>query len=264
MHIFKSFLIALLLVVGLFTPLNAQDLQVNAAAAIAYNPKTQEVLWQHNADSLRPIASLTKVMTAWVLFDMNIDLTKTVTVTRADTRKASTTHLRARDRLTVNDLLHLMLISSDNVAARVLARTASDAFVARMNETAQRLGLFQTRFADPAGLLVGNVSNAMEMSRLLSIVAENPALTRIMQTKSYGVRVGKRFVSANTTNRLLRDPDLEVLAGKTGTTRKAGFCLATMLHMSYGDVVFVVLGSKSNTTRFQQIRDMALWLNDGY
>ncbi len=85
-------------------------------------------------------------MTAVVFLENNPDLTETVVVTPVDVRAASTTYLRAGYVLTKNDVLHLMLIASDNAAARVLARVSpygSEAFVRRMTEKARELGLDQ-------------------------------------------------------------------------------------------------------------------------
>ena len=79
--------------------------------------------------------------------------------------QASTTHLRANDKVTTDDLLHLLLIASDNAAARALARTShggTAAFVERMNEKAIELGLQNTSFVDPSGLNPSNVSSASQ------------------------------------------------------------------------------------------------------
>ena len=97
---------------------------VRAAAAIIYDPETDEVLFEENAQSQRSIASITKVMTATVFLETDPDLTEVVTVVRNDVYRASTTYLRANDKLTTGDLLHLLLIASDNAASRVLARVS--------------------------------------------------------------------------------------------------------------------------------------------
>ena len=99
----------------------------------------------------RSIASITKVMTATVFVESDPDMSQKVTVDRADVRAASTTYLRANDVITVGDLLHLLLIASDNAAARVLARVSpwgSGGFVVRMNEKAAELGM-EASFAKP-------------------------------------------------------------------------------------------------------------------
>ncbi|HWW84035.1 MAG TPA: serine hydrolase, partial [Vicinamibacterales bacterium] len=123
---------------------------VRAAAAIIYNPDTNEVLWEENSRDERSIASITKVMTATVFLADDPDLTQPVTIARSDVFQASTTHLHANDKVTTDDLLHLLLIASDNAAARALARVSpygSEGFVEKMNETAADLGLESTHYA---------------------------------------------------------------------------------------------------------------------
>ena len=106
---------------------------IRAEAAIIYDPKTGQVLWEQNSRDQRSIASITKVMTATVVLeDENVDLTAPVVIERSDVRAASTTYLRAGYKVTKDDLLHLLLIGSDNAAARALARTSpygSEGFV---------------------------------------------------------------------------------------------------------------------------------------
>ena len=117
---------------------------VRAAAAIIYNPETNQVLWESNAQEQRSIASITKVMTALVFLESGMPLTTPVTVQRTDVYRASTTYLRAGYKLTPDDLLNLLLIGSDNAAARALARVSpygSDGFIDQMNAKAAELGL---------------------------------------------------------------------------------------------------------------------------
>src|SRR2546425_12887829 len=102
-------------------------------------------------------------MTETVFLENDPDLTEQVTVERSDVFQASTTHLHSNDKVTADDLLHLLLIASDNAAARALARISpygSEGFIARMNEKAAELGLQSTQYADPSGLLSENISSA--------------------------------------------------------------------------------------------------------
>ena len=98
---------------------------VRAAAAIIFNPDNGKVLWEENAQDKRSIASITKVMTTVVFLEDNPDLTREITVERSDVFAASTTYLKANDRITLDNVLHLTLIASDNAAARALARAVA-------------------------------------------------------------------------------------------------------------------------------------------
>src|SRR5687768_12265218 len=157
---------------------------VRAEAAIVYNPVTQQVLWEENAQNARSIASITKVMTAVVFLEHALDLAQPVKIERSDVRAASTTYLRANDVVTPLDLLQLLLIGSDNAAARALARVSpfgTAGFIERMNSKAQELGLSNTRYADPSGLLAANVSSAYDMARLISFASGDERIATIMR-----------------------------------------------------------------------------------
>jgi serine-type D-Ala-D-Ala endopeptidase (penicillin-binding protein 7) len=237
---------------------------LHAAAAIIYNPETNQVLWEENSQSQRSIASITKVMTATVFLENNPDLSQTVAIARPDVFAASTTHLHTNDKVTTDDLLHLLLIASDNAAARALARVSplgSDGFIRRMNEKAEELGLQSTHYADPSGLLSENVSSAYDMARLIAHASQDERISAIMRTSEYTVYSGKRPITFHSTNHLLREGNVDVRAGKTGFITKAGYCLATVLRLpqSSQDVAVVVFGARSNAGRFMESRNLFNW-----
>jgi len=239
---------------------------VRAAAAILYDPDTGKVLWEENSQDQRSIASITKMMTAVVFMESNPDLNQDVLIARSDTFQASTTHLRVNDHVTADELLHLLLISSDNAAARALARISPygpDGFVARMNEKAADLGLTATHYADPSGLLSDNVSSAYDMARLITFVSSDDRIASVMRTPEYSLTIGRRPVTVRSTNHLLGKPGVDVLAGKTGFIRAAGYCLATLLRLpsSNQQVAVVVLGARSNAGRFAETQNLFDWLS---
>ena len=238
---------------------------VRAAAAIIYNPETGDVLYEANSHDQRSIASLTKIMTAVTFVADDPDLDQRVAVTRADTLRASVTYIRTGEVLTYRDLLHLTLIASDNAAARVLARTSEGgtaAFIGRMNQMAVNLGLKNSQYADPSGLDSRNVSSAYDLSHLIAFATSDERLGPIMRTHEFDVRTNRRTFSIRNTNKLLGS-DVDVIAGKTGFIRKAGYCLATLLRLPHGgpQVAVVVLGAKSNAGRFWETRHLFNWLN---
>jgi D-alanyl-D-alanine endopeptidase (penicillin-binding protein 7) len=239
---------------------------VRAAAAIIYNPETNQVLWEENSQTQRSIASITKMMTAVVFMEINPDLTQPVTVARSDVFQASTTRLRLNDHVTADDLMHLLLIASDNAAARALARISpfgSEGFVGRMNEKAAELGLQSTHYADPSGLLSDNVSSAYDMARLIAHVSSDDRIASIMRTPEYTIYNGRREITFRSTNHLLGRADVDVLAGKTGFITAAGYCLATLLRLpsSNQQVAVVILGARSNASRFMETENLFTWLS---
>jgi len=235
---------------------------VRAAAAIIYNPQTGEVIFEENSHEERSIASLTKVMTAVTFVADDPDLSQRVAVTRADLIGASVTYLSAGELVSYDDLLHLALIASDNAAARVLARTSEGgtaAFVVRMNEMAEHLGLSNTHYADPSGLNPDNMSSAYDLSHLISFASSDERLGPIMRTAEYEVHTSRRVIPIHSTNKLL-GTDVDVRAGKTGFISKAGYCLATLLQVPQGSqIAVVVLGAANSTTRFWEARHLFNW-----
>ena len=237
---------------------------VQAAAAIVYDPIRGEVLWEENSDVQRSIASITKVMTAVVFLESDPDLSDQVTVASSDVRRASTTYLRRNEQLQVDDLLHLALIASDNGAARALARVSrwgTEGFIDRMNAKAAGLGLRATAFTDPSGLDAGNVSSAYDLSRLIVYAAGNEQIAQIMRMREHRIATNRRRVRIRNTNKLL-DNDINVWGGKTGFIRRAGYCLAALVQLPQGELVaVVVLGTRSNAARFLETRRLVGWLN---
>ena len=241
---------------------------VRAAAAIVFDPQSNEVLWEQNAHDQRSIASLTKIMTAVTFIADDPDLDQIVAVTPTDMRNASVTHLKSGDKISYRELLHLALIPSDNAAARVLARTSEGgtaSFVARMNEMAVNLGLTSTSYADPSGLDARNVSSAYDISHLIAFAGADPKLGPIMRTQEHTVRTATRQIPIHSTNRMLGPGALgtgmDVLGAKTGFISKAGYCLATLLRVPQGpQVAVVVLGATNSTTRFWEARHLFNWV----
>jgi D-alanyl-D-alanine endopeptidase (penicillin-binding protein 7) len=239
---------------------------IRAEAAIIYNPATGQVLWEHNSLDQRSIASITKVMTALVVIEDALDMDELVTIEAVDTRHASTTYLRTRDVVSRGNLLHLLLIGSDNAAARVLARVSphgSDGFVHRMNAKAAELSLTSTHYVDTSGLLSANVSSAYDMARLITLVSADDRIAGIMRKQRHTFTAGTRTITAGSTNQLVTHGDVQVDAGKTGFIRKAGYCLATLLRLPEGgpQVAVVVLGARSNSGRFWETRHLFNWLS---
>jgi len=236
---------------------------VRAEAAIIYDSATGHVLWELNSQNQRSIASITKVMTAAVFVEDSPNLSDTIVVDRSDVRAASTTYLRAGYEVTKGDLLHLTLIASDNAAARALARVSkygSEGFITRMNDKAKELGLTNTSYADPSGLLSTNVSSAYDMARLITYVSGDDRIAGVMRKQNYSVNVGRRVINIHSTNQLVMKGDMDVQAGKTGFIRSAGYCLATLLKLPSGpEVAVVVLGAKSNQGRFWETRHLVNW-----
>ena len=203
-------------------------------------------------------------MTALVYLEDNPDLNAEVVIERSDVFAASTTYIKAGERVAAGELLHLLLIPSDNGAARALARSShggTTQFIERMNEKAIELGLQNTTFADPSGLNANNVSSAFDLSHLITFAASDDRISSIMRTPTYTVATNRRMIPIHSTNHLLMSGDVEVMGGKTGFISKSGYCLATLLRLPQGNpIAVVVLGARSNNGRFWETRHLFSWL----
>ena len=225
---------------------------VYARNAILLDPLTGEVLFEKNASRSVPIASLSKLMTALVFLEQKPDLDKQVTVNAQELAGAGHTQLRRGEVVPLGELLHMSLMCSDNCATRVIALESGltpDDFIARMNTKSIELGLTGTRFVEFTGLNEHNVSTAADIARLLHAAANEPLLAEITTTRSYDFHTARRWHTIGNTNRLLYGR-YEVLGGKTGFTRPAGYCFATWVRAQGRDLIAVVLGAPTNATRF--------------
>jgi D-alanyl-D-alanine endopeptidase (penicillin-binding protein 7) len=229
---------------------------VYSSYAYAMDATTGEVIFQKNADKSVPIASLTKLMTALVFVEQRPDLLQRATVTRADLSGGGKTQLSVGEQVVLGDLLHMSLMCSDNVAARILARSSNlseEDFLAAMNHKALELGLTHTRFVESTGLSVRNVSTAADVARLVKASLSHPRIHNICTKKSYDFRTGRRAHYVPNTNKLLYS-SYEVKGGKTGFISAAGYCFATWISASGRELIAVVLDAPTAATRFADVR----------
>jgi len=242
------------------TPHGIPRLHVKAAYVV--DATNNRVLFQKNPERAFPIASLTKLMTALVFFDLKPEFDRVVEVTIQDKRNSSRSHLRVGEEISIRDLIHAALMSSDNVATKTLVRTSGipyDEFIGRMNMKAVALDLQSARFVEPTGLDERNVATASDCARILRAASTNPVVSAIMQKSSYQFTSNRRQHMLVNTNRLLRSK-WRVTAGKTGFIHEAGYCLATNVETTSGtEITAVLLGAPSNALRFAEARRLLDW-----
>ncbi len=245
----------------------SRNILIRSRTALVVDIQKGEVIYQKNATSPFPVASITKLMTAVTYMRTNPDLEKRVRITRKDTYRANWTKLRYSEQASALDLLYATLMASDNVAARALARASGltmEAFVARMNETATELGLSNSRFTEPTGLDPGNVSSAVDCVALLWNALQDELLAEVLMAKEYKFGTNRLTHTIQTTNRLMRNTvsgrQWTCVGSKTGYIRKAGYCLVVRALGDSGDDIFaVVLGGPSSRTRFLDMTRLLDW-----
>lgn len=243
----------------------AHDPQLKSRAAVVIDARTNEVLYRRGTDTPRPIASITKLMTALVVREAKQPLDEVLTIGPEDVRatKKSTSRLPVGTRLTRAEFLQLALMASDNRAANVLGRNypgGRAAFVNAMRREAHRLGMTQTRFVEPTGLSSDNVSTTTDLARLVRAASHDPLIRRMSTSPELTVSVRGRAMAFRNTDLLVRDPSWDISVSKTGYIQEAGRCLVLEAMLDGRPVVMVLLDSPGTSSRFADARRVRRWL----
>jgi D-alanyl-D-alanine endopeptidase (penicillin-binding protein 7) len=246
-------------------PAKEHPLFLRSAVALVQDASSGETLIAKNQDTVLPIASITKLMTALVLLEANLNLAQRVAISDEDydSVKGTRSRLRAGTVLTRDELLLLALMSSENRAAAALARTfpgGTEAFVAAMNARAQTLGMSDTRFVDASGLSSGNVSSAQDLARLVSAAHEHPLIRDYSTRESAMVHALGRRLGFRNTNGLVGSAHWEIGLSKTGYISEAGRCLVMRVRMASRDLVVVLLDSWGKYSRLGDANRIRKWL----
>lgn len=227
---------------------------LRSTTAYAQDLETSTVLFAKNENVVRPIASISKLMTALVVVDANqpMDQILEITAEDVDVLKHTTSRLQVGTRLSRGDMLHLALMSSENRAAHALGRNypgGIPAFVRAMNDKARALGMSSTYFIEPTGLSSQNVSSPHDLARLLRAAAQRPLIHRYSTDDEYEVDVANRTQTFRNTNLLVRKPDWDIKVSKTGYINEAGECLVMMTRINGRDIAIVLLDSQGKYSR---------------
>jgi serine-type D-Ala-D-Ala endopeptidase (penicillin-binding protein 7) len=213
------------------------------------------LIYGKDVDTVRPIASITKLMTAMVVLDSGLDLDEVITVTEddRDSIRMTGSRLRPGASLPRREMLLLALMSSENRAAAALGRTCHGGragFVARMNEKAASLGMSSSHFADPVGLDGNNVSTASDLAKMLAAAEGYPLITQSTTTPRMDVRpyANRPPLTYINTNRLLESADWDIALTKTGYINEAGRCLVMRATINGENVSIVLLNSFGKLT----------------
>ena len=260
-------------VLGVLTarPTYAEDLpDVKSRSAIAIDAETGAEIFGKDADQIRPIASTTKIFVAMAVRQKGIDLDGWTEITRSDARAAAggaRTRLDVGQKFKNKDLLRAMLMASDNRAPTALGRAAGmdgDELIAQMNKVAKKLNLKRTKFTDTSGLR-GNVSTAREMAVALRAALTDETLREIMHEDFVEVISKDRYakIGYGTTNQPLVAGRYDVIGGKTGYTKPAGYCFVTAARFEKHEVVMAFLGANEKLTRFGDFNRVAAWIERG-
>ncbi len=246
--------LAMLLAILCLCPfsLHAESLSVSAQNAVLMEAQSGKIIYQKDATAKRKPASTTKIMTACVVLEAIPDLQKEIAVdARAVGVEGSSVYLKANEKITVENLLYALLLSSANDAAEALAYVVSpsiEAFADRMNDLAKRIGLDSTHFMNPHGLdHQEHYTTALDLARLTRYAMQNETFCRIVSTKKHTVQNDEGTLTRVMVNhnRLLRTyPD--AIGVKTGFTKKSGRCLVSAAKRDGVTLIAVTLNAPND------------------
>ena len=244
-----------------FLPAATRNADASVRAAIVLDQNTGRIYRAYNANVYHKPASLTKMMTLYLVFDAlkarRLRINQTIRVSyRAATRPPSKMYLRTGQRVTIRQLIYGMAVKSANDAATAAAEAVAGSeyrFAQMMTMKARELGMFRTVFRNASGLPAGGqITTAKDMAILArALRRDHPQYYRVFAARYFRYR---GYLHGNTNRLLHRYGVVDGL--KTGYTRRARFNLATSATNGRKRVVVVVLGASSSRERYRVTRNL--------
>ncbi len=237
----------------------ADDFDITGEYVTLYNMNEDTLLYSKNDTKKTSIASLTKMMTTLVAIEEIDNLDKIVTIKERDfegTVGYSKAGFKVGDKVTYRDLLYGIILPSgaDAVNAVVNNTLGYDKFIKKMNETAKKIGMNDTSYANPVGKDdENNYSTSNDLAKLLKYALKNETFKTIFTTKNYKTSNGLNLESTvNRYENILNTN--EIKGAKSGFTKDAGRCLASITTLNNVDYLLVVINS-STTSPYNAVKD---------
>lgn len=200
------------------------------SAYVVFDLNQKKFLEGKNFNLVRPIASVTKLMTAVVFLEENRNpyCQTEILPSDADFIKGTTSPLPKNTPIACGELLKAMFVRSDNYAAHALAHAtplSKAQFIARMNSKAREIGMTQTYFSDSSGLSEDNISTVSDLAKLSGYAATKKDIQQLSNSPEVSVYAGDQYLQMRNTNSMVRSQSYPALVSKTGYTREAGYNL---------------------------------------
>ena len=241
------------------------SLRTTSNSVLVYDGEADKIVYSKNINTVVPIASITKLMTAMVLLDGDQPMDEDITVTDkdVDTLRHSSSRLAVGTVLSRREMLRLALMSSENRAAAALARNypgGTAAFVAAMNQKAEALGTTNTNFIDPTGLHEENVSTAEDLVKMIRASSQYKTIRDFTTTTTCQINEGRRCLVYNNTNALVKRPDWAISLSKTGFINEAGRCLVMQTEIAQRPFIIVLLDAPDTAGRTEDAIHIKRWI----
>jgi len=241
-------MIAIVVAIFFLFSWNTSHAKVHNVSVMVTDVTDNIIITSRNIDQIRPMASLTKLMTAMVALDYDSNMNRKVIMKKRE--------------YTRGELFHMLLIRSDNTAAETLAADypgGRDSFLRDMNVRAMMLDMYATNFDDPSGLSSRNVSTASDVTQMIIAAAKYHEIRNISVKKTTAIEVqGKRknrILFVHNTNTAILSQINDVRVSKTGYTNPAGYCVAIIVekHSGYHEAI-VVMGARNSSQRVDTVK----------
>ncbi|PXX41148.1 MULTISPECIES: serine hydrolase [Burkholderia] len=238
---------------------------LHSRAAYVLDVDSGTPLLARNARTVRPIASISKLMTAVVARDADRPLNGVLRVTAhdRDTIKFTGSRLQVGSELSRRDMFHIALMSSENRAAAALSRDypgGRAAFVKAMNREARRLGMRRTHFREPTGLSPHNVSTAEDLAKLVGAAAQDPLIRYFSTDTSTTVRPGDGELLYVNSDPLVRYRRLPIRLQKTGFINESGHGVVMRMRVKGRRETVVLLGAPTRAGVSSDALKIHRWL----
>ncbi|MBT9302320.1 D-alanyl-D-alanine endopeptidase [Pseudomonas sp. TAE6080] len=251
-------------------PRDTSQLHIASGSAMLVDLQTNKVIYSSNPDVVVPIASVTKLMTGMVVLDAKQNMDEYISINISDTpeMKGVFSRVKLNSEMPRKEMLLITLMSSENRAAASLAHHYPGgyaAFIAAMNAKAKALGMTSTRYVEPTGLSIHNVSTARDLSKLVQAAHKYPLLTQLSTTKEKTVSFRKPSYTLgfSNTDHLVNRANWDIKLTKTGFTNQAGHCLVLVTSMGNRPVSLVILDAFGKFTHFADASRIRKWIETG-
>lgn len=244
--------------------------EIASGSAMIVDLNNNNVIYASHPDLVRPMASITKLMTVMVALDAHqpMDEMLSVDISHTPEMRGVYSRVRLNSEISRKNMMLLALMSSENRAAASLAHHypgGYDAFIRAMNAKAHALGMTSTRYVEPTGLSILNVSTARDLTKLLIATKRYPLIGELSTTHEQMAtfRSPNYTLPFRNTNHLVYRPDWHIQLTKTGFTNQAGHCLVMRTVINQRPVALVVLDAFGKYTHFADANRLRSWLETG-
>lgn len=233
-------------------------IKTSSEHVMVVDEQSGKVLLEKNADSVVPIASLSKLMTAMLTLDAKLDMNEMITLDKDDVAGWQNTQVKLYQGMSLSrqTLLELSLIPSSNAAAHALARSypgGKPAFVSAIQRKIASLGLRATHLEDGTGISPNSRSSARDLVYLVKIAASYPQLRQLTSRSTGQYRLDGKVYDYQSTNPLIANKNWDISLSKTGYSKNAGRCISMRTTIAGRPIIVVLLNAKNSDVRTDDV-----------